>query len=67
MPLEYDELTACLTIPEQMKKFWSSPTNKVLPQKLAREKVSTHDHLHTNAIVSGCATEDGLIPAELHN
>ena len=39
VPLEYDEPTADLTIPEQMKKFWSSPTNKVLLQKLAREKV----------------------------
>ena len=65
-PIEYDEITSDLAIPEQMEKFWSSAINKTLLQSLARKRVATHDLLNRNVIVSGCVTDDDLVPAELH-
>ena len=35
-------------------------------QGLARKRVAIHDLLNRNVIVSGCVTDDDLVPAELH-
>ena len=51
-------------IPQQIDKFWPSPSNKTKLQSLTRA-LATEQQLQIPIVISGCVVNDELVPAEL--
>ena len=59
------ELTANVPIPQQFEKFWTSPSNKTKLQQLARQLASTPLLVKLPVVLSGCITDEEVVPAQL--
>ena len=51
-------------IPQQIDKFWPSPSNKTKLQSLTRA-LATEQQLQIPIVISGCVVNDEVVPAEL--
>ncbi len=63
--VDLTEITADVPIPHQLDKFWTSPTNKVQLQQYARQLASTTELAKLTVVLSGCVTDEEIVPAQL--
>lgn len=62
------ELSAGVSMPHQMSKFWNSSINKTMLQRLVRDLVSTLELVKLDVVLGGGITDEGVVPAEfLHS
>ncbi len=59
------EITKDVPIPHQLDKVWASPTNKIQLQQLARRLASTSELAKLTVVLSGCITDEAVVPAHM--